>query len=169
MEQLDSSHWTDFNEIWHFEGFSKNLSRKSNFSPNLTRITGTLHNGYFTKLVLYKTGTLHEDIFTFMIISRWLLVIIGNISYKNVEKSKQTFCVQYLPSETRVVYEVMRKNMVERYRPRMTIWRMRIACWIPKATNTHLEYVTLIAFTLQHLSHESVSVLRYTYIACLVH
>ena len=28
----------------------------------------------------------------------------------------------------------------------MTIWRMRIACWIPEATNTHSEYVTLIAF-----------------------
>jgi len=28
----------------------------------------------------------------------------------------------------------------------MTIWRMRIAYWIPKATNTHSEYVTLIAF-----------------------
>ena len=24
----------------------------------------------------------------------------------------------------------------------MTIWRMRIACWITKATNTHWEYVT---------------------------
>ena len=27
-------------------------------------------------------------------------------------------------------------NIVERGRPEMTIWRMRIACWIPKATNT---------------------------------
>jgi len=29
------------------------------------------------------------------------------------------------------------------------IWRMRIACWIPKATNTHLEYVILIALPQQ--------------------
>jgi hypothetical protein len=28
----------------------------------------------------------------------------------------------------------------------MTIWRMRFACWITKATNTHSEYVILIAF-----------------------
>ena len=28
----------------------------------------------------------------------------------------------------------------------MTIWRMRIACWVPKATNTRSVYVTLIAF-----------------------
>ena len=26
----------------------------------------------------------------------------------------------------------------------MTVWRMRVACWIPKATNTKSEYVTLI-------------------------
>jgi len=31
----------------------------------------------------------------------------------------------------------MWKNIVERDRPQMTIWRMRIACWIPKVTNTH--------------------------------
>ena len=34
-------------------------------------------------------------------------------------------------------------------RPRMTIWRMRIACWIIKARDTHSEYVKLIAFLLQ--------------------
>ena len=32
----------------------------------------------------------------------------------------------------------------------MTIWRMRIACWIPKATNTHSQYVTLTAFTISN-------------------
>jgi hypothetical protein len=29
-----------------------------------------------------------------------------------------------------------KKNIVQPGRPQMTIWRMRIACWIPKATNT---------------------------------
>jgi len=38
----------------------------------------------------------------------------------------------------------MWKNVVERDRPQMTVWRMRIACWITKATNTHSEYVILI-------------------------
>ena len=58
--------------------------------------------------------------------------------------------------------------MVEPGRPQMTIWRMCIACWVPKATNTHSEYVILIAFPLQQLLHEGASVLSYTYIACLV-
>jgi hypothetical protein len=46
---------------------------------------------------------------------------------------------------------------------------MRIACWITKATDTHSEYVILIAFPRQQWLNERASVLRYTYIACLVY
>jgi len=70
--------------------------------------------------------------------------------------------------ENRAVYEIMWKNVEEPDRPQMTIWRMRIACWIPKDTNTHSEYIMLIDFPLQQWLHERASVLRYTYIACLV-
>jgi hypothetical protein len=49
----------------------------------------------------------------------------------------------------------------------MTTWRMRIACWITKTTNTHSEYIILIPFPLQRL-HERPSMLRYTHIACIV-
>jgi hypothetical protein len=41
----------------------------------------------------------------------------------------------------RAVYEIMWKNIVERRRPQMTTWFMRIACWIPKATNTRTQVV----------------------------
>jgi len=44
---------------------------------------------------------------------------------------------------------------------------MRIARWIPKATNTYLEYVILIAFPQQWL-HERVSILCCAYTASLV-
>ena len=44
----------------------------------------------------------------------------------------------------------------------------RTARWMTKATDTHTEYVTLIAFPLQQWLHEHTSVLRYTYIGCLV-
>jgi len=50
----------------------------------------------------------------------------------------------------------------------MTIWRMRIACWIPEATNARSEYVILISFPLQQWLHERASLSRYTYIDCLV-
>ena len=56
--------------------------------------------------------------------------------------------VTFFP-ENRAVREIMCKDMVERDRLQVKIWRMRIACWITKATNTHSEYVVLIAFLLQ--------------------
>ena len=62
----------------------------------------------------------------------------------------------------------MLKNLVDLCRPQMTIWRMCIARCIPKVTNTHLDYVILIAFRLQQWLHERASVLRCRYIACLV-
>jgi hypothetical protein len=66
-------------------------------------------------------------------------------------------------------YEIMWKNIAESGRQQMTIWRMRIACWITKATNTYSNYVILIAFPLQKWLHERASLLRYTYIDCPVH
>ena len=64
--------------------------------------------------------------------------------------------------------EIMWKNIVEPGRPQMTIWRMHIACWIPKATNTHSESGILIAFPLQQWLHVRHLTLHYTYIACCV-
>jgi hypothetical protein len=61
----------------------------------------------------------------------------------------------------------MWENMVEPVRPQMA-WHMRIPCRLLKATNTHSEYVILIAFPLQQWLHNRASVLRYTYIARLV-
>ena len=48
------------------------------------------------------------------------------------------------------------------------IQRMRIACWIPKATNTHSEYVTKSPPQLQQQLHGRASMLRKTHSACLV-
>jgi hypothetical protein len=63
---------------------------------------------------------------------------------------------------------MMLKHTVESDRPQTTIWRLRIARWIPKATNTLSYYLLVIAFPLQQWLHERASVLRYTYIFCLV-
>ena len=53
----------------------------------------------------------------------------------------------------------MKKKIVERDRPQMTI---------PKVTNTHSEYVILIAFPVQQRLHKSASMLRHTYNGCVV-
>jgi hypothetical protein len=58
--------------------------------------------------------------------------------------------------------------MVEQGRPQTKILRIRIACWITKATNTLSEYVTLTVFPVHQYLHERASLIRYAYIACLV-
>ena len=72
------------------------------------------------------------------------------------------------PPENRFVYETVWKNIVEPDMLQMTIWRMRVPRWITKAAKTHSEYGILIRSPLQQLVHERATVLRYTYIACLV-
>jgi hypothetical protein len=48
------------------------------------------------------------------------------------------------------------------------IRRMRFACWITKATDTHRDYVILIAFWWQQWLRERASMVHYRYTACLV-
>ena len=51
----------------------------------------------------------------------------------------------------------------------MTIWRMRIACWITIATHTLTQYVTLIVFTTAAMAvGMRLNVLLYVhYLSCL--
>jgi hypothetical protein len=59
------------------------------------------------------------------------------------------------------VYEIMWKNMVGPGRPQTTIWRMRTASWLTKATDTHSEYVRVFHFPRQRWLRECASTLPY--------
>jgi len=113
---------------------------------------------------------LHEDQHAFMFISCSLLLRVKNVSVKVVEKIKTRFFLCPITFfENRAFYVIMWENY-GRVRPQMTIWRMRITCWIPKATNTHSGFTyseSVIAFPLQQWLHEGASLLRYMYSACL--
>ena len=105
------------------EYFSKNCPEKSSFM-NRTRIMSTLNEGQHT----------------FLVISRSLVLRMKNASDKICRENQDThlmFSNIFFFFENLAIYEVMWKNTVERGRPQMTIWRICIACWIPKATNTH--------------------------------
>ena len=98
------------------------------------------------------TSTSHADQCAVVICLGQLFLERDMFDTKVVEKVKTQFLVQYPPPpphENRTVCEIMWRNIVEWGRPQMTIWRTRIACCIPEATNTHSEYVTLIAFPQQ--------------------
>ena len=105
-----------------------------------------------------------------MIISCWILLKTRNVSEKICREIQRKMYILnfFFFSENRAVCEIKWENIVERDRPQMTIWRMRNSCRIPKATNTHSEYVILITFPLQQWWQERSSVLRYTYIAAVV-
>jgi len=91
-----------------------------------------------------------------------------NISEKRCRENQNTDFMFNNLFFTRAFDEEMWKNIVESSRPQMKKWYMHMACWIPKATNTHSDYITHIALPLQQWLHERTSLLRYTDFACLV-
>jgi len=67
-------------------------------------------------------GTVHEDLCTFMIISHSVLLRMRNVSDKHLGESQNThFVFNNFFSENCATYEIIRKNMVQPYRPQMAI------------------------------------------------
>ena len=132
--------------------FFENLSRRFKSLPDRTSITGALH----------------EDQCMFLwYLARFVLEWKENQTTL-YRRSRHTFYFQEPFFFNRAIYEIMRKYTVESCRPPMATWRTRTACWIPRATNKHSEYVILTAFPRKQWLNKRASVLRYTYIAYLV-
>jgi len=91
--------------------------------------------------------SLPVDQYAFMI-SRPSRLRMENVLDKSCRKIRNTRHMfdSGFPRWYHAVYEIMWKNVAEPERPQMAIWRMRIACWVAKITNTHSEYVMLTAF-----------------------
>ena len=73
--------------------------------------------------------------------SRSELLRMKNVSEKVLEKIKTHFMFNnflFVFFLNHAFYEILWKNTVVPGRPQTTMSRMRIACWTPKATNTHL-------------------------------
>ena len=85
-------------------------------------------------------GTLHQDRCTFLIISRSFLLRMRNVSYKVVKEIKTLI----LCSITFFNHAILRDN-VEKYckagQATDETWRTRIACWVRKATDLHIQNV----------------------------
>jgi len=101
-----------------------------------------------------------------MIISRWVLLRMRIPLDKNCTENQNTHCTFnnffFFRKSNRLWDNV--KNTMRPYRQQMTIWRMRIACCITKATNTHTHRICNISFPMQQRFHERPS----TYTACLL-
>jgi hypothetical protein len=86
---------------------------------------------------IYLTGitcTWHVDQYTFSSISRSVIVRMKIVSDKSYRENQDTHFVfnNNFFFQNRAVYEITWKNTLEQGRPQMKIWRMRIACGIPK-------------------------------------
>ena len=141
------SHWADSHEIWYLWIFRKSVEKVQ------VSLKSDKNKGYFTwRPISFLSYLAH------------FLLECEMFQTKAVQKIKtHTLCsVTFFFLENRAVYENMWENNVEPGTPQMTIRRMRIACSIHKATNTHSEYVILIAFPLQPWLTERASVLLYT-------
>ena len=106
-----------------------------------------------------------------MTISRSVLLRTRNVSDKSCRENKNThFVFSEIFPKIVPFKRQCKKIMVEPGRPQMTIWRMRVPCWITKATNTHSEYVLFIYFLLQQWLHErgSMSYLYCNYIVLFI-
>jgi hypothetical protein len=100
-------------------------------------------------------GPLHEDRHTFLIISH-SLIIIGkrNVSDECCRGNQNThfmFSNCFFPKNN-AVYNAEKYGTAIPATDGITR-HMRIACWITEATNTHSEYVIIIACPLQKWLH----------------
>jgi len=151
MEQLGFHCW-DFHEILYLWILRKSV-KKFNFDENLTRIIDTLH----------------ADLCTFMRISRWIILRMTSVSDKRCREMSWVLCsLKFFFSK--IVQSVRKygnygtsRQVTDDYKTE----RMRFACWMTKATDTHSEYIIIVVARQQWL-REWCSAWRYTYIAFLV-
>jgi hypothetical protein len=101
-----------------------------------------------------------------MIISRSLLLVTRNVSDISCSNKTHIFSITFSRKSCRL-WENVGKYGTAIQATDNIIWSMRLACWIPKATDTSPEYVIRISFLQQQWLYERTSLLRYTYNACL--
>ena len=85
-----------------------------------------------------------------------------NVSDKSCRENQNTLLcsVTFDFYENRASYEIILEYVVGSDRPQLTIFRMRLACWITKVMDTHSEYVILIALPQQQWLRERASELH---------
>ena len=150
MEQL-CSHWTDFREILIFEYFAVSYWEHSRLIKTRVLYMKTFVNLWYELSEFF----LEWEIFRTKLVQK----IKTHLIFYNSPLPK-SYCLYDNVVEYGRAGQATKDNI---------IWRMRFACWITKATDSHLKYlVLLLDFPRQHWLRERISVLRYTRITCLV-
>jgi hypothetical protein len=142
MKQLGSD-WTDFHDISYSPIVPTSVEKIQ------VSLKSDKNNGYFT----WRRTYICDSILL-------ILLRMRNASDKSCREKKHTlssitFFLKIVPFMEKYgrAREVTDDNIKR---------RMRAACWITKATDTHSEYAILIAFPRQQWLRECFSMLRYT-------
>lgn len=85
-----------------------------------------------------------------------------------VEKVGTNFMFDIFFFEDHAICEIIWK-ILEPDSPRMAMWLMRVACWIPKNTKALSEYIIFIALLLQQWLHERLIITLYVHsLSCII-
>jgi hypothetical protein len=108
----------------------------------------------------------------FLITSLSVFLRMRNVSNKSCRENQNTHFMlsNFFFKENRPIYEIVWRNIVRPVKQQLTLWRLRIACWIPGATNTHWEYIIpLFLSTATVIARKRLIITsRVACIACLV-
>jgi hypothetical protein len=117
------SHWTVFSVIWYLWILLKSVKKIQ------VSLKSDKNAGYLTWRPIY-----------IFILPRSSLLRMRNVSDSICRENENVrFVCHNFFFGNRAVYEVIWKNIAGLGRPQMILWRMRIACWIPKTINTHTQ------------------------------
>ena len=115
-------------------------------------------------------GTLHEDLYVFIISSLWILRM-RNVSDKSCRENQNKylmFNILFPRKSCRLWDNVEKYGTAGQAADDNIVRSTRVSCWITKATDTHWQYVILVAFPHQQLLRERTSMLRHAHTARLV-
>jgi len=152
--------------------FFEHLSRKLKCHYNLTNTTNDLQEDQFTLSHLAQFFLEWETFRTKVVTKIKTHISFSMTSFHTVYRIMLNILQLDRP---RIIWRMriaccipkIMLNILQLDRPHITIWRMRIACCIPKSTNTHSEYLILIAFAVCVYTNAGQSSVRLTLPACL--
>jgi hypothetical protein len=149
------THCRDFHEIWYLRSFLKSVEKIH------VLLKSDKNNWYLTwrpTVYLYHNISLNSSWSKKFFRENWQ------------KKSKHTYSVQSLSfwKSCHSWGNVEKYGRARQAADNNVIRCMHTACWITRATDTHSDYLILIACTWRQGLCNHTSVLHYTYIACFI-
>jgi hypothetical protein len=146
------SHWTGFHDIWYLSIFRKSVEKIQ------VSFKSDKNTGHFTL-----------SQYTFLIYLAHFFLKLKKCFERNSRENQNThfmFNNFFFFRKSRRLWDV--RKCCRAGQATETIWCVRVACCMPRASDSHSGCVIVIGVALQQWMHENASMLRHTCIANLV-